>query len=1779
MAASDIDESSESSSHSSGHRSDDDQNTGDDHEASESRDDALDVLWTSTQHTDESSVLDFVVVRRPFGDNYEDSLDTDRLTEYAESLELNSRIVNFNYTLSDILCGFQSAAAIRSIATSLLSSIKSFRTHDETNRPLMFLGKDIGSIIIKAAQVIAFSDLEAWGDISDYSRILLFSDCPHQSYDRLEMEDKLGRFLFGIEAHWKFPNLESIIASTPGLASAIVDINGEFIRSKIPLRCHLISSYEEIRPSDDIKFDEFDYTMRVPFERRFGRGDTDSYHKQVIQHLRELQFVPAGTSLSGERMLLHLASIIHPLATSYVEDFWLKNDSTYQTWLDTSRPQLLHLFDTTGYGTNTRFASDQVFYHLENISKKSSRSLILYFDFKPWNSERRTLSDMLTTLITQIFCHYPTLYIIEVFFRRTQKERGWSEADLMKWFEYCTVRVESIDDLRIILHQFDECDASSRKVFVDLIARDSEMFEVPWKILVTSRKPGELEQELLNWPTIEITQMSGNLIQDYFDGATLDTNTFSNPSAKWFRFYRLGDQMQQRLVQLKELEPIAHSIVWHQLKARFNAPQEAIDFLSVVLEPWEDPVLSEPLASIVDRVLRYAPNQRAVRRALMWLSHTMRPLSMKELVAIISIDNEDFRNDDDDSANGLIFHLEQWFAGIIDVRYDQVYIRHAVLKEIIRTRGQDGPDYIWRHNTDDVHLMLAKDCLKYISQKCAQNVDEISSFLNICGPSPVGFRHGIFLPYAIQFWFHHLKRTEYPMTPATLAGIVEDTDLGTWSKLYWAMSNPITRSQVHWRSPFPLLASWGYVGLVEPSGQEDLDAALNETALNGRVSVVSDLLHQNEFSRTIILEAVRASVSSGDEELILQLMDRLTTESKDEISKWGPDLLFRASRLDFDQLADALLNLGCPSDCEIEYREGFSMTPLWLCALSGSASTAKVLVNHKADVEYLGLYNRTPLECAAGLGFTDIVTLLVEEGKANIEHQDNSGCTPLYDACIWANYKAAAELLRLGADPNFRRSNGWTPIMCAADDGYNLCLQALLDNGANVDEVGPNGIDSPLRYAAVSGHMDTCRLLLNSGADPNNSHIEPPILIEIMKEGNSLSESQKFEMIKLMLDHGANIDATDKEGNTVLKIAVEDGHSELVDLILKHDPDVNVADNEQRTALYEATVKQDASMVRQLLEKGANANLRTSEEKLPLHLASSDSEINRLLAEKTANIDAVSPQGITQLMLASSHGWQDCVNVLIEHKADVNAVVPTDNSDWVGWTPIYFAAVFTYPEVVTILAEAGADLKHTPPDNIGLLHSTIEGSALPALLQFHNRVDLNQVDDEGRTALHYSARITFENMQHLIRAGIKIDILEKYGRTALCMAVSDSRSDLVPYLLKHGSDPNLAGTSPDAAAPPLHQACRRHLFDVVKMLTDYSADVNFLSVDFCETPLIATCLQYSDNKEQQGPEIIQHLLDLGADVNGKGKHFGSPLNAASWCMGPETLRFLLEKGATIDAEDCIGRKPIHFAALHGGENFNIIREAGGDIATCDKLGRSALHWAAQTGRVQVVKEILSLMQWDVVNKEDIDGWTPLCWAVRGVVNFLDQDFAGEDADQIGMVKLLLEKGAHRFIECAVGEQKRTPLQLARYYNADQAILDLLEDGLEGNEASKSDDASPDDGGRNLLESKTLHLHRKYCDSCLWEMKGRIYQCKICYGFYFCDKCYFHRAVIHAGFPDHAIKEIGPEFDELSETGSSKDDDSSSITTSTHSSVGAGQNEDATSEGNDDNREADGDENV
>jgi ankyrin repeat protein len=204
--------------------------------------------------------------------------------------------------------------------------------------------------------------------------------------------------------------------------------------------------------------------------------------------------------------------------------------------------------------------------------------------------------------------------------------------------------------------------------------------------------------------------------------------------------------------------------------------------------------------------------------------------------------------------------------------------------------------------------------------------------------------------------------------------------------------------------------------------------------------------------------------------------------------------------------------------------------------------------------------------------------------------------------------------------------------------------------------------------------------------------------------------------------------------------------------------------------------------------------------------------------------------------------------------------------------------------------------------------------------------------------------------------------------------------------------------------------------DIVKTFIEAGADINAGNAD----DLGYTPLMEAINDDRA--EMVQFLLDNGADVNATDTIGGTALFRACVSARPELLKLLLKAGAAVDANNNEGSTALHYVCQHavswGGwtiletvdgvetekpnmriyehlEIIKILLDHGAAINSFNSGGYSALHFSAHTGNAVFVTELLARgAKPDLVNT---NGYSPL--------------HAASDNGQLSCIQLLAEAGA------------------------------------------------------------------------------------------------------------------------------------------------------------------------
>jgi len=262
-------------------------------------------------------------------------------------------------------------------------------------------------------------------------------------------------------------------------------------------------------------------------------------------------------------------------------------------------------------------------------------------------------------------------------------------------------------------------------------------------------------------------------------------------------------------------------------------------------------------------------------------------------------------------------------------------------------------------------------------------------------------------------------------------------------------------------------------------------------------------------------------------------------------------------------------------------KDGGGLTPLIYAARENCIECAKTLVEAGADVNQRTFYGWTPLLVATQNRHYQLAQFFLEHG-ANPNIANNGGWTPLYLATDNRNIEGGdypvrapdmdhLDLIKLliakGANVNARICGvESTPEECTGDSTEtrtNFTMQWLFEDGA-----------TPFLRAAQSGDVELMKLLLAHGADPKifTAHNVTPLAVASgigWVEGVTYewSPEENLEAIKMCLELGVDPNVADDEGRTALHGAAHKGRLDVIQMLVDHGANLDAHDGGSRDSV------------------------------------------------------------------------------------------------------------------------------------------------------------------------------------------------------------------------------------------------------------------------------------------------------------------------------------------------------------------------------------------------------------------------------------------------------------------------------------------------------------------------------------------------------------------------------------------------------------------------------------
>jgi ankyrin repeat protein len=236
----------------------------------------------------------------------------------------------------------------------------------------------------------------------------------------------------------------------------------------------------------------------------------------------------------------------------------------------------------------------------------------------------------------------------------------------------------------------------------------------------------------------------------------------------------------------------------------------------------------------------------------------------------------------------------------------------------------------------------------------------------------------------------------------------------------------------------------------------------------------------------------------------------------------------------FDDVNDLQARVAQGED--INFQDMYGDTPLINSVFFGNLENVQYLLENGANVQLKNYDGNNSILVWPILDKDDdeaILKLLLQYG-ANINEKDSANETPLHIAILFGRNKHVSMLVDNGVDVNVKGVNGMTPVAYVMESKVSensiSMLQKLIDGGADLNIKDIENQESPLDDAVYYGKPEFVRILLENGADPNirDRFGETPIF-EVCK----LKLDTGTQIIDLLLDYGADINARDLEGDRV----------------------------------------------------------------------------------------------------------------------------------------------------------------------------------------------------------------------------------------------------------------------------------------------------------------------------------------------------------------------------------------------------------------------------------------------------------------------------------------------------------------------------------------------------------------------------------------------------------------------------------------------------------------------
>ncbi|KAH8669767.1 ankyrin repeat-containing domain protein [Tricladium varicosporioides] len=1233
-----------------------------------------------------------------------------------------------------------------------------------------------------------------------------------------------------------------------------------------------------------------------------GSDGEDSNLEVKPEVLRKIKQWLSPTDFESETSEYHKHLNAHVQGTGQ----WILETEEFQKWHQTDQIGDLWIRGIPGSGKSVVAAS------LIKYLRNKDDTPVLFFFFRHIIASNRSPESLIRDCMFQLLEYSPSLQLgLAKALKNHASVQEVPFDELWKQFAFALRRLSKV---YCVIDALDEMDLGTDSFLQDLLDLGRQNSK-SIKLALTSRQLPYLEAHLKGCCLVDL-----RLDRKHVDG---DISIYISHKLAMAHLDLLNDEVQSIK---KAICDRGKGLFLYARLMMDKLLQDQGNFISQ-LEDLPDGLSSMYTKLLRENSVRSGTDQEFQKLVLQWVTHSIRPLRLIELAAMINaLPDRGGLTPDQDAK----FAIRSTCGPLLEVCEDEVVqIIHHSFTEFLLDMNESHV----KLSTGDTrtfpvldslstHRELASTCIKYLTNGCFSDYRTYNGHIN--DSSPTGHQSTTtdqkslmlrysFLQYSAEFWHVHAAKPQHEASELfeDLDNFLQEDNLDflSWREMWAGMksANPGKMTPLH------IAACCGLRFYV--------DHLLKK--------VVSPDI-EDQGGRTPLAYAA----IEGHPEIATSLLKAMAKHNLPDCTGLAP--MHYAAKMNHAAVIKVLLKYGADANIpqtkeerayapSRQYETAIGRTPLYYCCVNGHVEATRALQSSIPSSElFQGLH------WAAGNGRSAVVEALlqIDEVVQKIDEKDFNGNTPLYLACCRRDPTTVRVLLEYKPDITVRSEDTYQRNHLPKDQKRALRVPTIRPGFAAIHgwaQTNPDYVNFASRSSggtSLDGIKQVLDMLLEAGANINEQDGQGRTALFIKGDMRSSDFDLQTEAVSLLLERGANPTLTDIDGSTPLHYLIGHPHQKRIfELFLNAGLSINyIRKSDGFTPLMVSAQLQ--LMNPQLFHDfGANFDLQDNEGNTAFHYACNSwcmkykDAVKWISFGNPAILNKAGKPAMTNFRWGNGgKGRVRSIALMVEKGLDL------ESRDYLGRTPLLNCLNDNNMYFVEELLRLGADGSIQDHKGKTVLHLLV-GTAL-------SFVDAGPIDVQKKK----------DAIKMLIKGGAKADVVDYSGNNLLHEAVSWSMG------WRHAQSSILAVAELELV--PL--TATNHV----------GRTVLHLAAEMPEPFDISAC---SDEKTTRLNFLLQSHLKF--DVNAPDFVGVTPLHLAAATSEINVWK-LIKAGARIDSCTLTGRTPLHFAAEAGCANIvglltELLCSQSLSLDIQDSKGRTALHEAARSGRSESVTILLN----------------------------------------------------------------------------------------------------------------------------------------------------------------------------------------------------------------------------